>query len=148
MKLILKGLKHNIGLASLLALSAILCHGEFLLAQADTSPALPTVQEKIEFRRKTLRTMRDDLVQTAAFVQSAQFASAQESFAKALKKWYIFGGTVKRIAPESYAKISPGFEAVKKGLHQSAIPLSTLKSDLQHLIQDVNIAVPISDAQE
>ena len=115
---------------------------------AEPPKAAPTVQEKIAFRRKTLRTMRDELVQIADLVKAARFGEAQATFEKALKKWYTFGGTVKRIAPDSYAKISPNFDAVKTGLYQSSVPLSTLKANLQTLIQDVNIAVPISDAKE
>ena len=115
---------------------------------AEPPKAAPTVQEKIAFRRKTLRTMRDELLQIADLVKAARFGEAQATFEKALKKWYTFGGTVKRIAPDSYAKISPNFDAVKTGLYQSSVPLSTLKANLQTLIQDVNIAVPISDAKE
>jgi hypothetical protein len=116
---------------------------------ADEPPKVaPTVQEKIAFRRKTLRTMGDELVQISALVKAARFGEAQATFEKALKKWYTFGGTVKRIAPSSYAKISPNFEAVKKGLYQSSVPLSTLKANLQTLIQDVKVAIPISDATE
>jgi hypothetical protein len=115
---------------------------------AELAQAAPTVQEKIAFRRKTLRTMRDELVQIADLVKAARFGEAQATFEKALKKWYTFGGTVKRIAPDSYAKISPNFAAVKTGLYQSSVPLGTLKTNLQTLIQDVNVAVPISDAKE
>lgn len=119
------------------------------VAQASPSPAAaPTVQEKIAFRRKTLRTMQTELEQVAGSVKAGQFGAAQATFEKALKKWYTFGGTIKRIAPDSYAKISPNFEAVKKGLYQSSVPLGTLKSNLQTLIQDVKVAVPISDAKE
>ena len=147
--------KDNLALTILFTLSTLSCPENFvplpaqassLLAQSP-APAAPTIQEKIEFRRKTLRTMREDLIQTASFVQTTQFDAAQQSFAKALKKWYIFGGTIRRIAPESYAKISPGFESVKKGLYQPSVPLNTLKADLQRLVQAVDIAVPISDAQ-
>lgn len=116
-------------------------------APAVGSPA-PTVQDKIAFRRKTLHSMKDELSQVADLVKSEQFRSAQALFEKALKNWYIFGGTIKRIAPESYAKILPGFDKVKRGLYQSSVPLSTLKSNLQALIQDVSIALPISDAQD
>jgi hypothetical protein len=110
--------------------------------------AAPSTQDKIAFRRKTLRTMRDELVQIAELVKAENFRAAQTTFEKALKKWYTFGGTIKRIAPDSYAKISPNFDAVNKGLYQSSVPLSTLKANLQTLIQDVNVAVPISDAKE
>jgi hypothetical protein len=112
---------------------------------AKLSQAAPTIPEKIAFRRKTLRTMRDELVQISSLVKAARFGEAQTTFEKALKKWYTFGGTVKRIAPDSYAKISPNFAAVKTGLYQSSVPLSTLKANLQTLIQDVNVAIPISD---
>lgn len=116
---------------------------------ADEPPKVaPTVQDKIAFRRKTLRTMRDQLVQISDLVKAAQFAEAQTTFEKALKKWYTFGGTIKRIAPDSYATISPNFDAVKTGLYQSSVPLGTLKANLQTLIKDVNVAVPISDAKE
>jgi hypothetical protein len=115
---------------------------------AETPKAASSTQEKIAFRRKTLRTMRDELVQIADLVKAGNFGTAQTTFEKALKKWYTFGGTIKRIAPDSYAKISPNFEAVRKGLYQSSVPLSTLKANLQTLIQDVNVAVPISDAKE
>ena len=116
---------------------------------ADEPPKVaPTVQDKIAFRRKTLRTMRDELVQIADLVKAERFAEAQTTFEKALKKWYTFGGTIKRIAPGSYAKISPNFDSVKTGLYQSSVPLGTLKVNLQTLIQDVNVAVPISDAKE
>ena len=90
--------------------------------------------------------MRDELVQIADLVKAARFAEAQTTFEKALKKWYTFGGTIKRIAPDSYAKVSPHFDYVKTGLYQSSVPLSTLKANLQTLIQDV--AVPISDAKD
>jgi hypothetical protein len=112
------------------------------------SPSGTSTQDKIEFRRKTIRTMRDELVQISDLVKTARYGEAQATFEKALKKWYTFGGTIKRIAPDSYTKIAPNFDAVKKGLYQSSVPLSTLKSNLQTLIQDVNVAVPISDATE
>ncbi len=121
---------------------------ELAQAIAAEPQAAPTTQEKIAFRRKTLRTMRDELVQIADLVKAENFSTAQTTFEKALKKWYTFGGTIQRIAPDSYAKISPNFDAVKKGLYQSSVPLSTLKANLQTLIQDVNVAVSISDAKE
>jgi hypothetical protein len=120
----------------------------FTLTQASPSTGASTVQGKIAFRRKTLHTMQDELEQVAASVKAERFGEAQATFEKALKKWYTFGGTVKRIAPNSYAKISPNFDAVKTGLYQSSVPLSTLKANLQTLIQDVKVAVPISDAKE
>jgi hypothetical protein len=110
--------------------------------------AEPTLQEKIAFRRKTLHTMGDELGQVAVDVKAERFASAQATFTKALKKWHTFGGTIKRIAPESYAKIAPGFAAVKKGLYQSEVPLSQLNADLQSLTKEVKVALPISDATE
>jgi hypothetical protein len=110
-----------------------------LISQVSPSAAPPTTEQKIAYRRKTLHTMK---------VQSAQFGAAQTTFEKALKKWYTFGGTIKRIAPESYTAISPEFDQVKKGLYQSSVPIATLQKSLQALIRDVGEAVPISDAQE
>jgi negative regulator of replication initiation len=108
----------------------------------------PSTQEKIAFRRKTIQTMRDELVQVSDLVKAARYGEAQATFERALRKWYTFGGTIKRIAPDSYAKISPNFAAVQRGLYNASVPLSTLRANLQTLIQDVNVAVPISDAQD
>jgi hypothetical protein len=108
----------------------------------------PSIQDKIAFRRKTIRTMRDEFVQVSELVKEARYGEAQATFEKALKKWYTFGGTIKRIAPDSYAKISPNIDAVQKGLYNASVPLSTLKANLNTLIEDVNVAVPISDAQD
>jgi hypothetical protein len=55
--------------------------------------------------------------------------------------------TIKRIAPDSI-KIAPNFDAVKKGLYQSGAPLSQLNADLQSLIKEVKVALPMSDATE
>jgi hypothetical protein len=108
----------------------------------------PSIQDKIAFRRKTIRTMRDEFVQVSDLVKGARYGEAQATFEKALKKWYTFGGTIKRIAPDSYAKISPNIDAVQKGLYNASVPLGTLKANLNTLIEDVNVAVPISDAQD
>jgi hypothetical protein len=56
--------------------------------------------------------------------------------------------TIERIAPDSYAKIAPNFDAVKKGLYQSGVPLSQLNADLRSLIKKVKVALPMSDATE
>jgi hypothetical protein len=37
---------------------------------------------------------------------------------------------------------------VQKGLYNASVPLGTLKANLNTLIQDVNVAVPISDAKD
>jgi hypothetical protein len=111
-------------------------------------PKAPSTQDKIAFRRKTIRTMRDEFVQVSDLVKAARYGEAQATFEKALKKWYTFGGTIKRIAPDSYAKISPSINAVQKGLYNASVPLGTLKANLNTLIQDVNVAVPISDAKD
>jgi hypothetical protein len=111
-------------------------------------PKGASTQDKIAFRRKTIRTMRDEFVQVSDLVKAARYGEAQATFEKALKKWYTFGGTIKRIAPDSYAKISPNIGAVQKGLYNASVPLGTLKANLQTLIQDVNVAVPISDAKD
>jgi hypothetical protein len=111
-------------------------------------PKGTSTQDKIAFRRKTIRAMRDEFVQISDLVNAARYGEAQATFEKALKKWYTFGGTIKRIAPDSYAKISPNIDAVQKGLYNASVPLSTLKANLKTLIQDVNVAVPISDAKD
>jgi hypothetical protein len=117
--------------------------------QSSPSPSVETTQqEKIAFRRKTLHTMNDELEQVAEFVKSRRFQSAKTTFNKALKKWYIFGGTIKRIAPEGYEKISPDFDVVKNRLNQPNPSISRLGADLATLIKDVNVALPISDAKE
>jgi hypothetical protein len=111
-------------------------------------PKEPSTQDKIAFRRKTIRAMRDEFVQISDLVKAARYGEAQATFEKALKKWYTFGGTIKRIAPDTYAKISPNIDAVQKGLYNASVPLGTLKANLKTLIQDVNVAVPISDAKD
>jgi hypothetical protein len=121
---------------------------ESTLRIAAEPPKETSTQDKIAFRRKTLRTMRDEFVQISDLVKAARYGEAQATFEKALKKWYTFGGTIKRIAPDSYAKISPSIDAVQKGLYNASVPLGTLKANLNTLIQDVNVAVPISDAKD
>jgi hypothetical protein len=118
-----------------------------IIAQA-TPKAAPTTAEKIAFRRKTIRTMSEELEQISKLVNAAKYQEAQVTFEKALKKWNTFGGTIKRIAPDRYAKMLPGFANVKKGLYSSAVPLSTLKSDLNGLIQEAKAAVIVSDQQD
>ncbi len=120
-----------------------------LFAQSNPSPsAQPTIQEKIAFRRKTLQTMSDEIGQVQTAVKAKRFADAQATFEKALKKWYIFGGTIKRIDPSDYAKISPGFDSVKQGLYSSAIPLSKLEADIQATMTAAKSAVLVSDQKD
>ncbi|WP_404790777.1 hypothetical protein [Altericista sp. CCNU0014] len=106
------------------------------------------IQEKIAFRRQTLRTMRDEMVRVSDLVRAARYGEAQTTFESARRKWYTFGGTIRRIAPDSYARISPNISAVGRGLYNSSVPLSTLRANLQALIRDVNVAIPISDATD
>ena len=152
----------NYKLAVVLFLSSFAAFGVWndvpVLANAQRLQSAPCVaaalaqgasmEDKIAFRRKTIRTMRDEFVQVSDLVKAARYGEAQATFEKALKKWYTFGGTIKRIAPDSYANISPNINAVQKGLYNASVPLGTLKANLQALIQDVNVAVPISEAKD
>jgi uncharacterized protein YukE len=110
--------------------------------------AAPTTAEKIEFRKKTIRTMKDELEQTTAAVQSSNYGAARDTFKSALKKWYTFGGTVKRLAPETYEKVADGFKTVNTSLNQSQPQQKTLISDLQGLTRNVKAAVTVSDAND
>lgn len=127
--------------------SALVIAQSPIIAQA-TPKATPTTEEKIAFRRKTIRAMSEELEQISKLVNAAKYQDAQVTFEKALKKWNTFGGTIKRIAPERYAKMLPGFANVKKGLYSSAVPLATLKADLNSLTQETKAAVIVSDQQD
>jgi hypothetical protein len=108
----------------------------------------PTLQEKIAFRRKTIRTMKDELDQTLSAVQSSDYDTASTVFEHARKKWNTFGGTIKRLSPEIYAPMDAGFRIVGASLSQSQPSHATLVADLQALIGEATKAVPISDAND
>lgn len=108
----------------------------------------PSTADKIKFRKKTIRTMETELEQTLASVQSGSYSSANTTFNKALKKWYIFGGTIKRLSPTTYSPIAEGFASVKTALQQSNASQKSLIADLQTLIRNAKAAVAISDTHD
>ncbi len=115
---------------------------------ATPSPASPSTEEKIKFRKATIRTMKDQLDQTTSSVQSGNYGAAKTAFESALKKWYTFGGTIKRLSPETYQKVAAEFKAVNTSIYQASPQQKTLVANLQTLTRDVGAAVKISDAND
>jgi uncharacterized protein YukE len=121
------------------------------LAQTDANspppvaPASTSTEEKIKFRKATIRTMKDQLDQTTASIQAGNYGAAKTTFASALKKWYTFGGTIKRLSPEIYQKVAAEFKAVNTSIYQSSPQQKTLVANLQALTRDVGAAVKVSD---
>jgi uncharacterized protein YukE len=121
------------------------------LAQMDAKsppPASASTEEKIKVRRQMIRTMKDQVEQTTSSVQSGNYGAAKNAFESALKKWYTFGGTIKRLSPETYQKVAAEFKAVNTSIHQSRPPQKTVVANLQTLTRDVSAAVKISDAKD
>ncbi|MEA5511247.1 hypothetical protein VB715_15850 [Crocosphaera sp. UHCC 0190] len=108
----------------------------------------PTTAQKIAFRRKTIRTMKDELDQTLSSVQSRNYQAAKTPFESAKKKWFTFGGTIKRIAPDLYEIIDPGFKTVNTLLNQASPQQGNLTAQLQRVVEAATKAVTISDATE
>lgn len=110
--------------------------------------AEPSTAEKIQFRKKTIRTMKDELEQTVSAVQARNWNSAIATFGRAYKKWSTFGGTIKRLSPETYTPVHAGFKTANSSLNNPNTPASTVIADLQALIKNVATAVTISDAND
>ncbi len=108
----------------------------------------PTTQEKIAFRRKTIRTMKDELDQTLSAVKSADYGTAQTIFEDARKKWNIFGGTIKRLSADTYGPMDAAFRAIGSTLSQAQPSQAALIADLQALTREASSAVTISDAND
>jgi hypothetical protein len=108
----------------------------------------PTTAEKIAFRRKTIRTMKDELDQTLSAVQSGNYDSAYATFEHARKKWNTFGGTIKRLSAPTYTPMDAAFRTIDASLRQAQPPQATLVGDLQALIHEAASAVTISDAND
>ncbi|HEY9826009.1 MAG TPA: hypothetical protein V6D19_11210 [Stenomitos sp.] len=115
---------------------------------APSPPSNPSTADKIKFRKKTIRTMETELEQTLASVQSGSYSSANTTFNKALKKWYTFGGTIKRLSPTTYSPVADGFATVKTALQQSNASQKSLIANLQTLIRNAKEAVTVSDAND
>jgi hypothetical protein len=108
----------------------------------------PTTAEKIAFRRKTIRTMKDELDQTLSAVQSGNYDSAYTVFENARKKWNTFGGTIKRLSAPTYTPMDAAFRTIDASLRQAQPSQATLIADLQALIREAASAVTISDAND
>ncbi len=111
-------------------------------------PVSPSTEEKIKFRKQTIRTMQEQVAQTTSSVQAGNYGAARKSFEGALKKWYTFGGTIKRLSPETYTKVAAEFKTVNNSIYQASPPKATLVGNLQALTRDVGAAVKISDAND
>ncbi|MBW4550437.1 MAG: hypothetical protein KME35_04925 [Aphanocapsa sp. GSE-SYN-MK-11-07L] len=112
------------------------------------SPVSPGTEEKIKFRKQTIRTMKEQVEQTTSSVQAGNYGAARKSFESALKKWYTFGGTIKRLSPETYTKVAAEFKTVNNSIDQSSPQKTTLVANLQALTRDLSAAVKISDAND
>lgn len=113
-----------------------------------TPPVSPSTEEKIKFRKQTIRTMKEQVEQTTSSVQAGNYGAARKSFESALKKWYTFGGTIKRLSPETYTKVAAEFKTVNSSIYQSSPQRATLVANLQVLARDVSAAVKVSDAND
>lgn len=105
----------------------------------------PSKADKIQFRKQTIRIMKAELEQTASAVQSSNYDTARSKFRSALKKWYLFGGTIKRLLPETYQKVATDFNIVNSTIASSHPSHQSLIANLQNLINEVDVAVKISD---
>jgi hypothetical protein len=108
----------------------------------------PALEEKIAFRRKTIRTMKDELDQTFSAVQSGDYDTANTVFERARKKWNTFGGTIKRLSADTYDPMDTAFRTIGAILNQAQPSQAALIADLQALTREANSAVTISDANE
>jgi uncharacterized protein YukE len=108
----------------------------------------PTLEEKIAFRRKTIRTMKDELDQALSAVQSGDYGTAHTVFEDARKKWNIFGGTIKRLSADTYGPMDAAFRTIGATLSQAQPSQAALIADLQALTREASSAVTISDAND
>jgi hypothetical protein len=132
----------------LLALTA----GSFLFLNAWIKPADAnlrdslTLQEKVAFRRKSIRVMKEQVELISVLVKAGEYDLIRNYFFIAPQKtWFMFGGTVKRLSPELYEPIFSKFRAIDSLLSQTNPSQSSLTSNLNELDELLDSAVKVSD---
>ncbi|EAZ90177.1 hypothetical protein [Crocosphaera chwakensis] len=92
--------------------------------------------------------MKEQIDQTLSLVKSGNYQQAKISFSTARKTWFTFGGTIKRIAPDLYEIMNPGFNQANTLLNQSNPQKQGLIEQLQTLSNTGTNAVKVSDIKE
>jgi hypothetical protein len=133
-----------LGLA-ILTISSVLINSNIddKLAVAGLADSL-TLEEKVAFRRKSIHVMSDQVALASVMVKAKEYEVARDRFLQpAHKIWFMFGGTIKRIAPDLYEPAASGFKEINTLLEQpQQAALVTKLQDLDRILQD---AVKISD---
>ena len=112
------------------------------MANLDSLP----VEEKVAFRRNSVRVMRDLLSLSTLMVRAEDYQRAKDIFFSPGRKiWFMFGGTIKRLSPELGESIESQLNSINTMLNQQAPPRDSLVASLAELNRSMDSAVKISD---
>jgi hypothetical protein len=136
----------------LLFLPTLTASSFLFLNSAWTKPAAAnlrdslTFQEKVAFRRKSIRVLKEQVELISVLVKAGEYDLIRDYFFIAPQKtWLMFGGTVKRLSPELYDPIFSKFRAIDSLLGQANPSQSSLTSNLNELNKLLDSAVKVSD---
>ncbi len=105
-----------------------------------------TLQEKVAFRRKSIRVMKEQVELITVLVKAGEYDLIRNYFFVTPQKiWSMFGGTVKRLSPELYDPIFAKFQAIDTLLDQQNPSQSSLASNLNELNKLLDSALKVSD---
>ncbi len=112
------------------------------MAGVDSLP----VEQKVAFRRKSIRVLQDLLELSTLMVRAEDYLRARDNFFHPARKiWFMFGGTIKRFDSTLGDGIESRLNSINTMLDQASPSHESLTASLTELNQAMVTAVNMSE---